>query len=195
MNSMQYTPKKFDVLLGTPGFSDNALKTHFALYQGYVTNVNKLADALSALMKDGKISGPEYAEMKRRFGWEFNGMRIHEYYFSAMSKTPSKLADSSPLYKKLVEDFGSYENWEKDYRATAGMRGIGWTILYHDPDANRLFNVWVNEHDVGHLGGCKIILPIDMFEHAFMLDYGTKKADYIETFMKAVEWDAVSKRF
>ncbi len=193
---MQYTAKKYDQLLGTPGFSDTALNNHFTLYGGYVTNANKVADLLAAMMTEGKTGTPEYNELKRRFGWEFNGMRIHEYYFGSMTRsTGSGLNKDSVLFKKIVEDFGSWEAWEKDFKATATMRGIGWAILYHDPEANRLFNVWVNEHDLGHLGGCKILLPIDVFEHAYITDYGLKRADYVEAFMKAVDWNIVSERF
>ncbi len=193
---MEYEPKKFDALLGTPGFSDNALKTHFALYQGYVANTNKLIELLSNYQKEGgKAATPEFAELKRRFGWEFNGMRLHEYYFSAMKNGGTSLNKDSALGKKIAEDFGSYENWEKDFRATAGSRGIGWGILYYDKIANRMLNTWVNEHDVGHLAGATPLLNIDVFEHAFMIDYGTKKPDYVNAFMNAVDWEVISKRF
>jgi len=192
---MPYEPKNFDHLLGTKGFSDQLLKNHFTLYQGYVTNTNKLSDALSALLKEGKTGTPEYAEIKRRFGWEFNGMRLHEYYFGNKTKSNAELDRNSKFAKKVTEDFGSYENWEKDFKATGTMRGIGWTILYYDLIAGRFFNVWVNEHDVSHLSGAVPVLIMDVFEHAFMIDYGLKRADYIEAFFKAIDWAVVAKRF
>ena len=197
---MPYTAKNFENLLGTTGFSDNALKSHFTLYNGYVTNVNKVSDALVEMLKSDKTGTPEYNELKRRFGWEWNGMRIHEYYFNSISKTPATFDKDSALYKKIEKDFGSYEAWEKDFRATAAMRGMGWAILYydantHDSENSRLYNVWVNEHDVGHLGGAKIILPIDVLEHAYLIDYGLKRADYIEAFMKVINWNVVTGRF
>ncbi len=193
---MPYAPKNYDHLLGTAGFSDQLLKNHFTLYQGYVTNTNKLSDELAALVKDGKAGTPQYAEMKRRFGWEFDGMRLHEYYFGNMSaKGGSASGGSSPqLVKKLEKDFGSFENWEKDFKAVGMMRGIGWAVVYLDQEASRLFNVWINEHDVGHFAGCTPILIMDVFEHAFMLDYDTKRADYIEAFFKAIDWGVVEKR-
>jgi len=98
-------------------------------------------------------------------------------------------------YEKLVEDFGSLENWEKDFRAVAGMRGIGWGILYYDRQVSRLINFWVNEHHIGHPAGLEPIINIDVFEHAYILDYGTKRAGYIDAFMKAVDWEVVQKRF
>ncbi len=187
---MPYEPKNFDQLLGTAGFSDALLKNHFTLYQGYVTNTNKLLD----LLKTVAAGTPEFAELKRRFGWEFNGMRLHELYFGNMTKGGKALDKNSKLFKQIVADFGSYENWEKDFKATGAMRGIGWALLYFDTAAKRLLNCWVNEHDVGHLAGATPILIMDVFEHAFMLDYGLKRADYIEAFFKAIDWDVATKR-
>ena len=192
---MKYEAKNFDHLLGLKGFSDNALKTHFALYQGYVNNTNKLRDELQTLFKEGKLDSVEHAELKRRLGWEFNGMRLHEYYFGALSKESKPLSESSLLYKKIENDFGNFGEWEKMFRAVASSRGIGWTILYYDVKGDQLLDVWINEHDVGHLSGCVPLLNIDVFEHAFMLDYGTKRADYIAAFMDAVDWKEVEKRF
>lgn len=190
-----YQAKNYDHLLGTKGFSDQLLKNHFTLYQGYVTNTNKVADALAALVGDGKASTPEYAELKRRFGWEFNGMRLHEHYFGNMSKATQDPDRSTALFKRLADEFGSHENWAKDFRATGAMRGIGWVVLYSDRETGRLFNTWVNEHDAGHLAGAVPLLVMDVFEHAFMLDYGLKRADYIEAFFRAVDWKAVESRF
>ena len=158
------------------------------MYQGYVTNTNKVSDALNALAKDMKTATPEYAELKRRFGWEWNGMRLHEYYFGNMTKGGKAIDKSTNFYKKIVDDFGSYENWEKDFRAVGSMRGIGWAVLYYDGMADQLFNAWINEHDVGHLSGASPMLVMDVFEHAFMIDYGLKRADYIEAFFKAIDW-------
>lgn len=191
---MQFEPKNFEGLLGTKGFSDQLLKNHFTLYQGYVTNTNKLGDALSALSNDGKF-GAEFAEMKRRFGWEFNGMRLHELYFGNIAKSGNVLDKNSELVKQIAKDFGSYENWEKEFKAVGAMRGIGWVVLYYDFSSGRLFNVWINEHDAGHLAGAVPLLVMDVFEHAFMIDYGLKRADYIEAFFKAIDWNAVNKRF
>ena len=191
---MNYQAKNYDHLLGLSGLSDQLLKNHFTLYQGYVTNFNKVNDILVVLEREGKFSTPEYAELNRRLGWEFNGMRLHEYYFENLSKEARGIDQNSGLHKKIVSEFGSYEMWEKDFRAMMAMRGIGWVILYYDAQADRLFNVWINEHDVGHLSGAKPILVMDVFEHAYMLDYGIKRADYIEAIMKAIIWESVEQR-
>jgi superoxide dismutase, Fe-Mn family len=190
---MAYTTKDFSQLIGMKGFSETLLKNHFTLYQGYVTNTNKLVDTLSALLKDGKTATPEYAELKRRFGFEFDGMRLHEYYFANLGGN-GVLNKDGALGKKLVVEFGSYEAWEKDFKGTGTMRGIGWVVLYQDPVTGKLLNVWINEHEVGHLAGCLPLLVMDVFEHAFMIDYGLKRADYIESFFANIKWDEVESR-
>jgi Fe-Mn family superoxide dismutase len=189
---MVYIARDYSGLLGMQGFTDNLLNNHFTLYQGYVNNANKLMDILSSI-KDDQQASPQYAELKRRLGWEFNGMRLHEYYFENLGGN-GLMPKSSSLMPKLIGEFGSLEAWEKDFRAAGAMRGIGWVILYYDVSGSRLFNQWINEHDVGHLAGCIPILVMDVFEHAYMLDYGLKRGIYIDAFFKNVNWMAVAAR-
>lgn len=175
---MGYEAKSYDALLGTPGFSDALLRNHFALYQGYVKNTNALVEALAG----GAPGTPEHAELQRRLGWEFNGMRMHELYFDNMSNggVGSVPAEVAPLLD--------------GFRAVGAMRGIGWAVLYFDRESRLLMNVWVNEHDAGHLAGCAPILVMDVFEHAYLTDYGLKRGDYIEAFMRSVNWGVVASR-
>jgi Fe-Mn family superoxide dismutase len=190
---MSYEAKDYSHLIGMEGFSETLLKNHFTLYQGYVTNTNKLSEMTETMVKEGKAGTPEFAELKRRFGFEFNGMRLHEYYFGNLGgKKP--LDKSGTFAKRLADACGSYEAWEQDFRATGAMRGIGWVVLYQDNITGGLFNTWINEHEVGHLAGCRPILVMDVFEHAYMLDYGLKRADYIEAFFKNINWEVVAKR-
>jgi len=131
--------------------------------------------------------------LKRRLGWEFNGMRLHELYFANLGgKEPFN--HEGRLAAKMAESFGGSEMWEKEFRAVGAMRGIGWGVLYQDPASGRLINFWVNEHDTGHPSGCIPILIMDLFEHAFMLDYGLKRADYIEAFFKNIDWNTAEAR-
>jgi len=190
---MPYAAKDYSKLIGMEGFSETLLKNHFTLYQGYVTNTNKVLDTLDRMLKDGKTGSPEFAELKRRLGWEFNGMRLHEYYLENLGGKGA-IDKGGRLAKKLAEAFGSYEAWEKDFKATGTMRGIGWAALYQDSQSGRLINFWINEHDVSHPAGCSLILIMDVFEHAFMLDYGLKRADYIEAFFKNIDWKAAEAR-
>ena len=190
---MAYSAKNYSHLLGLAGFSDTLLNNHFALYEGYVKNTNALSDKLKALTEKGEFSTPEFAEFKRRFGWEWNGMRMHELYFGNMTKESAPLADGI-LKDKLATAYGSLENWEKNFVGTGAMRGIGWVVLAEDAETGKLYNVWVNEHDLGHLVGTAPLLVMDVFEHAFMIDYGLRRADYIASFLKAIDWKVVEER-
>jgi Fe-Mn family superoxide dismutase len=175
------------------GFSDALLTNHFTLYQGYVTNTNKVFDALAAMLSDDQVATPQYAELKRRLGWEFDGMRLHELYFENLGGK-AMMDKSGKLAVKLAAEFGSLEAWEKDFRATGAMRGIGWAILYQDNLSGKLFNQWINEHDGGHPAGCNPVLIMDVFEHAYMLDYGLKRASYIDVFFKNIDWQVAGGR-
>ena len=186
-----YTAQTFDRLLGTEGFSDQLLKNHFTLYEGYVKNTNTLNEKL--FQEKTATGTPEYAELKRRFGWEWNGMRLHELYFGNMIKGGKAIVDGE--VKKIIDYvWGSFDAWKKDFVATGAMRGIGWVILVCDTEKHMVYNTWVNEHDVGHLSGTTPLLVMDVFEHAFMIDYGLKRADYLEAFMKSVDWSVVDAR-
>ena len=190
---MKYEAKGYDSLIGMKGFSETLLRNHFTLYQGYVTNTNRLIDMLATMLREKRTNTPEYAELKRRMGFEFNGMRLHEYYFENLGGA-SPLDKSGTLCKKLADAFGSYKAWELDFKATGAMRGIGWAILYQDSVTGRLFNQWINEHEVGHFAGCRPILIMDVFEHAFITDYGLNRAAYIESFFNSIEWGSIQGR-
>ncbi len=189
-----YQTQNYQHLLGLPGFSDALLSNHFTLYEGYVKNTNALIEKLRALVPAEGPGGPEYNELRRRFAWEWNGMRLHELYFGNMAKAAPALpaGELRPLIEKT---WGSVEAWQRDFTASGLMRGIGWVILAYDADQGMLFNTWINEHDLGHLSGARPLVVMDVFEHAFMLDYGLKRADYIAAFFRSLDWTAAEKRF
>ncbi len=188
-----YEAQDFSKLKGMPGFSDKALDMHFTLYQGYVQNANLLLEQLQQMTTQNQTGSPAYSELKRRLGWEFDGMRLHELYFDNLGGKEALKKDSK-LMKRLEEDFGSYDNWAADFKAIGAMRGIGWVVLYEDPKNGRLINVWINEHDVGHLAGGNPLLIMDVFEHAYLPDYGLKRGDYIQAFFQNINWPAVEAR-
>jgi Fe-Mn family superoxide dismutase len=140
-------------------------------------------------------NGTSWSELKRRFGWEWNGMRLHEVYFGNLTKASRAPGRDAPLLESIRKDFGSRKAWEKEFRATGSLRGIGWAALVWDPLARRLFNVWIDEHDRGALAGCPLVLVMDLFEHAYLTDYGTKRADYIDAFLGAADWEEAGRRF
>ncbi len=192
---IMFEKKDYKLLIGTSGFSNALLENHFRLYEGYVINAGKILALLKEMMEDRKEDMIVLSEIKRRFGWEFNGMRLHEYYFENLSRNPEMMNKDSMFLEKITEDFGSYENWEREFKGIGMMRGVGWAILYFDKKTNTLLNVWVNEHDVGHLAGAVPVIVLDVFEHAYMTDYGIKRADYIDSFFSTINWKIVEKRF
>jgi Fe-Mn family superoxide dismutase len=182
-------------LSGLEGISGEQLEQHYKLYQGYVNNTNILNDKVAELWEAGKFGTPEYAEMKRRFGFEYDGMRLHEYYFGNMKANGGALSSDSKLYKKIVEDFGSFDVWENDFKNTGLMRGIGWAILYQDPFNGRLQNFWISDHEFGHPAGFQPILVMDVWEHAYTVDYKpTERKNYVEAFLKNINWAEAESR-
>lgn len=193
-----YTKKDFSHLLGLSGFSDTLLNNHFTLYEGYVNNVNILLNKMNEIREE-RFAGDdkrkeESAELHRRFGWEYNGMRLHELYFGNLTKEGDTFNENMSVAKSLIERFGSVESFKNNFSKNVGMfRGIGWVALVKRDDS--LGVIWIGEHDEGLLADGKILLIMDVFEHAFISDYGIKRADYINAFMNAIDWRAVEDRF
>ncbi len=192
-----YTAKDYTHLLGLPGFSDTMLNNHFTLYQGYVNNVNTLLKKMNEIREERK-SGvedrkEESAELHRRFGWEYNGMRLHELYFENMAKDSKPLDEDSTLGVAIKNRFGDVDTFKNNFTKNVGMfRGIGWVALVQRDDT--LGVIWIGEHDEGLLANSKILLIMDVFEHAFLTDYGIKRADYINAFMNVIDWAVVEAR-
>ncbi len=190
-----YTPKKWN-LSGLQGISDETLQIHFGLYEGYVKNTNTLNERIAEMRANGKNAGadPAYAELVRRLGWEFNGMRLHEYYFDNLTGSP-KQPGSGKLHDLAGAQYGSFENWKKDFAAVGGMRGVGWAIAFHDAPSNALVNVWIGDHNINELAGCEPVVVMDLWEHAFFRDYKpADKGKYIEAFLAHVDWSVCESR-
>jgi superoxide dismutase, Fe-Mn family len=189
-----YAAKDYSYLLDMPGWSKSLLLMHFKLYQGYVNNTNLLMQQIQGLSKEGQTRSYEFGALKRRLDWEFDGMRLHELYFGNLGgKGAIRLDDS--LSKQLEKNFGSVETWKQDFISTGLIRGIGWAILYRDRNSGNLFNVWINEHDVGHFVEADPLLVMDVFEHAYITQFGLEKEKYIELFFQSVNWPVVNQRW
>ena len=195
LTQQSYTPKKFD-LSGLQGISDNTLSVHFGLYEGYVKNTNLLNEQIAGIVQAGNGAGsnPGYAELKRRLGFEYNGMVLHEYYFGNMTKTAG--GNASPAIQDAVSGtFGDFDTWKKEFSAVGAMRGVGWAIAYFDPHTGRVSNHWITLHEDGNVAGFVPILVMDVWEHAYLLDYKpAERPKYIESFFLNVDWDVVNKR-
>lgn len=195
------TMQKYEVreynLTGLEGISEEQIAQHKALYAGYVNNTNKLLDETRQMLESGQADGlnPHFAELKRRFGFEFNGMVLHEYYFSNLKANGGQLPAGGRLAKAIEDSFGSVENWMKDFMGVAKMRGVGWAILYQDNRTGKLTNHWITLHEEGNVAGYRPILVIDVWEHAFTVDYKpTERGKYLDAVMKNIDWDKVESR-
>lgn len=193
-----YSEQRFDHLKGLDGISDDQIGEHLALYAGYVRQVNSLNAELATLRERGRASGrdAEFAELTRRLGFEYNGMILHEYYFSNLTSGGApKPEPTSRLARALAESFGSVTDWRTDFQAIGGMRGVGWVLLCEDPMTRRLTNHWVSLHQDGVPAGFKPLLVMDVWEHAFMRDYGaTERGRYLDAFLRNVDWPIVEHR-
>ena len=190
-----YKAKAFP-LSGLDGISDHTLEIHFGLYAGYVKNTNLLTDQLVELAGKRETATPTYHELTRRLPFEYNGMVLHEWYFGNLTKsTGGGISSSSALGRALGESFGDIDTWRKDFTAIGGMRGVGWAVTYLDTATGRLSNHWITLHEDGNIAGFKPIVVMDVWEHAFLLDY--KPADrpkYIEAFLANFDADAADAR-
>ena len=193
-----YAEQQFDRLSGLDGISDEQTREHLTLYAGYVRQVNSLNEELTALRSRGRASGRdlEFAELTRRLGFEYNGMILHEYYFSNLrAGAQPRPGSTSAVAQALSESFGSVEDWRKDFQAIGGLRGVGWVLLCEDPMTRRFTNHWVSLHQNGVPAGFKPLLVMDVWEHAFMRDYkASERAKYMEAFFKNVDWSVVDQR-
>ncbi len=193
-----YTAKKFD-LSGLNGISDQTLEMHFKLYEGYVKETNNLTERIAKFLEDGKVDQeemPAYSELSRRLGFEYNGMVLHEYYFENMKQGGSIDPEKNSAFIKAAEDsFGSYEIWKADFVGIGKMRGVGWAMCYQDPSNGNLSNHWITLHQIGNVAGFAPILVMDVWEHAFLLDYKpAERPKYIDAFFSNIDWNAVESR-
>ena len=187
-------------LSGLKGISDETLEMHFKLYEGYVKETNKLTEKITEFIKDGNVDQeemPAYSELTRRLGFEYNGMVLHEYYFDNL-KSGGGIGDparTSEFAKVAETSFGSYDVWKADFVGIGKMRGVGWAICYQNPANGRLSNHWITLHETGNVAGFTPILVMDVWEHAFLLDYKpAERPKYIEAFFSNIAWDAVEER-
>jgi Fe-Mn family superoxide dismutase len=192
---MTYTPKTFN-LPALTGLSEKQIKVHLALYEGYVKHVN-LIMSMSNMYGKTEDEGGKYslAEFRRRFAFEFNGMRLHEYYFEQFEGEKGGSPESA-LAKAAAEKYGSGEEFIGHIRSIASSRGIGWVIVYADARANTIHTAFVNDHEIGTLAGLPIVLALDLWEHAYMVDYvPADKKNYIDAFFANLNWSVVEERF
>ena len=198
-NTTSYKARQF-ILCGLYCISDETLEMHFKLYEGYVKETNNLTDRITKFIEDGNVDQeemPAYSELTRRLGFEYNGMVLHEYYFDNL-KSGGGTGDptqTAQFAKAAESSFGSYEIWKADFVGIGKMRGVGWAICYQNPVNQRLSNHWITLHETGNIAGFRPILVMDVWEHAYLLDYKpAERPKYIEAFFSNIDWTMVENR-
>ena len=190
---MKYEALTFDIP-ELDGISKQTVDEHIGLYNGYVKHVNLIRERIDAYSNDPDNNGYAISEMQRRLGFEFGGMRNHEYYFSQFEGGAKELPDGK-LKDKIESQWGSIEEWRKRFTVIAKTRGVGWAMLYYDPHTDQLVQTWVDEQQLGQLVDLDLVLGLDMWEHSYLMDYPpSKKAEYIEAFFRNVNWEVVNSR-
>jgi len=194
-----YQAKSFDHLKGLSGISDGQLAEHLELYAGYVKQVNGLTKELAEMQNGKHESGKDFglAEGTRRLAYEYDGMVLHEQYFANLKPGGApRPSERQPCGRGLVQAYGSIERWQENFKALGGMRGVGWVILFQDPQNGSLTNYWVSLHQDGIPARCKPLLAMDVWEHAFMRDYrASERLRYVDAFFTNIDWTVVERRF
>lgn len=193
---MTYAAKTFD-LPELKGLSKKQIDVHLALYEGYVKHVNVIIETIQKLKsEDAEKNAYLINELRRRLPFEFDGMRMHEYYFEQFEGGAIPFPSESALAAAAQDKYGSPDGLVAHIKEVAGTRGIGWVVVYDDPRGKSLQTVFVNDHELGQLAGLPIILALDLWEHAYMVDYvPAEKKSYVEAFLDNVNWETCVKRF
>jgi Fe-Mn family superoxide dismutase len=194
--TMTYPAIDYSRIKGLVKITDDQIAEHLKLYQGYVKRTNALLEKLDQMNAAGRQGDNTYQELKRRFGWEFNGMRLHELYFEQLTPNAKVELDESKGFGAVVaEQFGSLKAWKDDFMGVAKMPGIGLAICYRDPVNGRILNTWIEQHHGGHPAGCRPILIVDCFEHAFSVYLKpTERGKYLDDLFLNIDWDIVASR-
>lgn len=193
---MTYSVRTFE-LPELKGLSKDQVAVHLALYEGYVKHTNLIMEKIEKLRsEDAEANAFVINELRRRFGFEFDGMRMHEYYFEQFEGGPKAADPESPIADAATEKYGSWDTFVAHIKEVAGTRGIGWVVVYFDPKGRTIHTAFVDDHQLGQLSGLPILLALDLWEHAFMVDYKpAEKKTYVDAFLDNLNWDVVERRF
>ncbi len=175
------------------GLSEKQIAEHHdVLYAGYVKKTDEIREKLTTVdLSKANGTHSDLRELKLEEGFAVNGVRLHEGYFAALGGNGGK--PTGNLLKMIEEDFGSYEKWEAEYKAL-GLCARGWVVLAFDWEDMKLHNYICDVHNQGGVWGCSTVLILDVYEHAYFLDYGTKRKDYIEAYMKNLNWGMIEQK-
>lgn len=192
----KFEEQKFDIPTGLKGISQKNIEEHLKLYAGYVKHSNLILEKIDEMSADSEKNAYALGELQRRFGFEFDGMRNHEYYFRSFEGGPAAVTNAEKLRDAIEDEFDDFDIWLARFQATALTRGIGWAILYYDPKTKRLLNAWIDEQHLGHLTGLSPVLALDMWEHSYVADYQPSgKKQYVQDFFENLNWEVIERNY
>ncbi len=192
---MRFEIKEFNIR-SLQGISEKSITEHLKLYAGYVKHTNLILEIISETERNSEKNIYTLNELNRRFSFEFNGMRLHEYFFNALSGEAKEINSGSKLYKEISSQFGDFTKWFTEFKSISLTRGIGWSLLCYDAESKLLKNIWVSEHEIGNIAGLKVILALDMWEHSYLMDYiPSEKKNYIDAFFSNINWATIENNF
>lgn len=167
---------------------------HLRLYDGYVNKVNEIDRILSgnAGRNEANATFSYFRECKRGETYAINGVILHEMYFENIGGDPS-VGPNPSTEKQIIQDFGSLKGWEEDFVATA-KASRGWVVFCYEQRSCRFRNISLDSHDLGNIAYSAPILVLDVYEHAYFLQYADNKAEYINRFLENINWDVINER-
>lgn len=191
-----YNEKTFTVMeKEVAGISKKTMEGHYKLYQGYVKKANEIIEKLESVDRDPTKANQTFSEireLKVELTFALGGIKNHELYFGHLGGD-GVLGDGA-LMGMIVRDFGSFEAWQADMKAT-GIAGRGWAWLGYDRDTQKLFNYIGDAQNSFPVWNVVPLVALDVYEHAYWADFGTARADYIDVFFAALDWSVVEKSF
>jgi Fe-Mn family superoxide dismutase len=189
----QYQAREFD-FSKVKGISREALDDHLQLYRGYVENTNKvLKEALSPKPGQGKQPTPD--GWAHRLGFEYNGVVLHELFFDQLRGPGVTLPAEGVIAQAADISFGSVQGWREHVTTVARTRGIGWVMSARDWRSNRLHTFWIAEHHIGIPAGLEPVFVLDLWEHAYLRDFGVKgREQWVEAVLDNTDWQVIEDR-
>lgn len=190
---MKYEAKPLPFLKPLTGISEKTMQIHHdKLYVGYVNKRNEIEEKLATADRSlANATYSEYGELKREESFAANGIFLHEYYFNVLGGEGKQ---GGELMKAIGKEFGSYDKWLEDFKA-AGMVARGWVVLAYDFNDARLHNYLCDSHNHGGIWGAMPLVVLDMYEHAYFIDYGSDRKTYIEDYIKNLNWDSANNMY
>lgn len=176
------------------GISRKTHEEHLKLWQGYAKKTNEIRQALATLDTDPAKANQVYSQirsLKVDYSFAYEGYTNHEIYFDTIGGSGGPA--NGEVARLINEAYGSFDAWAKDWKAT-GIAGRGWAFLGYDRKSATVFNYLGDSQNTYPLWNHECVLAMDVYEHAYYLDFQTARAKYIDAYMQVIDWDAVNRR-